>query len=270
MPLQPRYVTDRATLYQGDALGVIRELPTASVDAVVTDPPYSSGGQFRSDRSQDVHAKYVQTDSASGHSLAAFAGDNRDQRGYAYWCVLWLAEALRVARPGAICALFTDWRQLPTTTDALQAGGWVWRGILPWHKPNGRQTQGRPANNCEYIAWGTAGPRSLGRHETLPGFVQCNVSHDRHHITEKPLQVMRTLVHVAPADGLILDPFTGSGSTGVAAINEGRRFVGVEVLGEHCTNAARRLDDAQLRADPEASMLPLERLCLSEGAGASS
>lgn len=150
----PYYATATATVYQADALAVLRELPSGSVDALITDPPYSSGGQFRSDRTQDVHTKYVQTDSASGHDLSAFSGDNRDQRGYAFWCCLWLGEALRVATPGGVCALFTDWRQLPTTTDALQAGGWVWRGVVPWWKPNGRRVQGRWANSCEYVVWG--------------------------------------------------------------------------------------------------------------------
>jgi site-specific DNA-methyltransferase (adenine-specific) len=172
--MDPYYSDDRVTLYGGDALGVLVSLPSASVDAVITDPPYSSGGQFRSDRIQDVHTKYVNTGSASGHELGQFSGDSRDSRGYGYWCALWLSECLRVSRPGAACLMFTDWRQLPTTTDALQAGGWVWRGIVPWHKPSGRPVQGRFSNTCEYVAWGTNGPRSLEHLGgiALPGFYQ--------------------------------------------------------------------------------------------------
>jgi site-specific DNA-methyltransferase (adenine-specific) len=51
------YATDRATVYHGDALAVLCELPTGSVDALVTDPPNFSGGQFRGDRTQNVHTK---------------------------------------------------------------------------------------------------------------------------------------------------------------------------------------------------------------------
>lgn len=87
-------------LYRGDALAVLPTLPSGSVDAVIADPPYSSGGMVRSDRIQDVHTKYVRTDSVSGHALAAFSGDSRDQRSYAYWCALWLSECLRITAPG--------------------------------------------------------------------------------------------------------------------------------------------------------------------------
>lgn len=251
------YANERVTLYHGDALAVLRELPSASVDAVITDPPYSSGGQYRGDRTNDVHSKYVQSGSGN-QGLVEFSGDNRDQRGYAYWCALWLAECLRVTKPGGACVLFTDWRQLPTTTDALQSGGWVWRGIVPWHKPNGRMTQGRFANNCEYVVWGTAGPRDLDASATLGGFFQTNSPRERDHITEKPLGVMRSLVQIAPTGGTILDPFAGSGTTGVAALIEGRHFIGVELVAHHVETAANRLRQAALLPSARDEQAPLD------------
>src|SRR5690242_1309453 len=108
-----------ATLYHGDSLAVLQQLPDASVDCVLTDPPYSSGGMVRGDRMQDVHTKYVNSDSSSGHLLQAFSGDNRDQIGYWFWVSLWVSELRRIAKPGAVCGLFTDWRQLPITSCAL-------------------------------------------------------------------------------------------------------------------------------------------------------
>ena len=120
----------RTDLRLGEALAMLQTLPDASVDALITDPPYSSGGAFRGDRMGSTTTKYV--DNRDTLHRADFAGDNRDQRAYGYWCGLWLSECLRIVRPGGIACLFTDWRQLPTTTDALQAGGWVWRGIAAW------------------------------------------------------------------------------------------------------------------------------------------
>jgi len=245
------YATDRATLWHGEALAVLAAMPDATVDAVITDPPYSSGGMVRGDRTQGVHAKYVNTDSVTGRALAGFSGDNRDQRGYGYWSALWLSEARRVTAPGGACVLFTDWRQLPTTTDALQAGGWVWRGIVPWHKPNGRRTQGRYANTCEYLVWGTNGPRPRDASETLGGFFEANALRERTHITQKPLEVLRDVVRICPPGGVILDPFTGSGTTGVAALIEGRRFVGVEQIAHHVTDAVARLTAAEMAPDPQ-------------------
>lgn len=239
-------MTTPYTLHRGDALAVLRDLPSGSVDAVITDPPYSSGGMVRSDRVQDVHTKYVNSDSVSGNAMEAFTGDSRDARAYGYWVALWVGELQRVVKQGGVIAMFTDWRQLPTTTDAIQAGGMVWRGVVPWHKPNGRPVQGRWANSCEYVVWGTNGPRDLlaleGR--ALPGFYQAQAPREREHITQKPLDVMRDLVKIVPEGGTVLDPFMGSGTTGVAAILEGRNFIGVEMTDHYYEVAARRLSEA--------------------------
>lgn len=261
MPEQdaPYYASDRATVYQGDALAIMPQLSEGSVDAVLADPPYSSGGQFRGDRIQDVHTKYVNTDSHSGHALPDFSGDTRDQRGWGYWCALWLSEARRVTVPGGAIAMFTDWRQLPTTTDVIQAADIVWRGIVPWHKPNGRMVQGRYANHCEYIVWGTNGPRALDHlgQTALPGFYIANAPRAREHITQKPLDVMRHLVRIAPIGGVVMDPFAGSGTTGVAALIEGRHAVLIEQDPRHCATIARRLADTEPAERPLQDTLPL-------------
>jgi site-specific DNA-methyltransferase (adenine-specific) len=240
------------TLHRGDALAVLRDLPSGSVDAVITDPPYSSGGLFRADRAQDVHTKYVNSDSVAGNAMEAFSGDSRDARAYGYWVALWVGELQRIVIPGGVVAMFTDWRQLPTTTDAIQAGGMVWRGVVPWHKPNGRPVQGRWANSCEYVVWGTNGPRDLlaldGR--ALPGFYQESAPREREHITQKPL------VKIVPEGATVLDPFMGSGTTGVAALLEGRNFIGVEMTDHYHAVAERRLNEAagnyQPRGDQDA------------------
>lgn len=244
MTLSPYYSDDRATLYRGDALAVLRELPDASVDALITDPPYSSGGFTRGDRTGDTRSKYVQSDS-SNQRLEDFAGDNRDQRGYSYWCALWLSECLRVTKPGGVACLFTDWRQLPATTDALQAGGWIWRGLVPWYKPSSRPQMGRFNAACEYLVWGSRGPMGDGLDVgCLPGFFQASSPRAREHITQKPLDVMRQIVKIAPVDGVVLDPFMGAGTTGVAAINESRHFIGSEMVNEYAQVAEDRIRTA--------------------------
>lgn len=243
------YYTDGdATLYRGDAFRMLCQLPDASVDAIITDPPYSSGGMVRGDRTNGVHAKYVNNDSIAGNALSEFAGDSRDSRGYLAWVTLWLGECLRIAKPGAVAALFSDWRQLPTTTDALQSAGWVWRGIVPWFKPASRPQVGRWANACEYVIWGTAGPRSLDLADVgaLPGFYQASPPRERDHITQKPLEVMRALVRITPPGGVVLDPFMGSGTTGVAAVLEGRKFIGCEQV-EHFAGISRERIETAVR-----------------------
>ena len=258
---------ERAALYAGDALAILADLPAALADAVITDPPYSSGGMFRSDRQQDVHTKYVQTGSISGHALEAFSGDSRDQRSYSYWVALWLGECMRIVRPGGVAALFTDWRQLPATSDALQAGGWIWRGVVPWHKPNGRPIQGRWTNSCEYVVWGTNGPRDLLalNGTALPGFFQATPPREREHITQKPLSVMRSLVKIAPAGGVILDPFMGAGTTGIAAIIEGRNFIGAELNAHYQQVSRERIEAAIVGYRDNGKQLALDNFTIPAG-----
>lgn len=244
---QPYYQDDKATIYQGDCLAVLASLPSASVDAIVTDPPYSSGGMVRSDRTSKTSTKYVQSDSAS-QSISDFSGDNRDQHAYAYWMALWLSEAARVIKPGGVCMLFTDWRQLPSTTDSLQAGGFVWRGLVPWVKPSARPMAGRFTNQAEYVVWGSQGSMGLDfTQATFPGFYQAMAPRDREHITQKPLDVMRKLIQIVPEGGVVLDPFLGSGTTAVAALIEGRRVIGCELLEEFAEISSRRVRETQFR-----------------------
>ena len=245
----PYYADDRATLYGGDALAVLASLPANAVDAVICDPPYSSGGMVRSDRAgQNTSSKYVMTGSGN-KDLADFSGDNRDQRAYAYWSALWMGEALRATKPGGVLLAFTDWRQLPATSDAIQAGGWVWRGIVPWYKPVARPQAGRFTNHCEYVVWGSNGGMTTDYSApVLPGFYQASSPREREHITQKPLDVMRGLVKICPEDGTILDPFMGSGTTGVAAMIERRKFIGVEMVEHYQQVAERRIREAQGQA----------------------
>lgn len=238
----PYYADDRATLYRADALAVLAALPTASVDALITDPPYSSGGMMRSDRAGSTVDKYVSSQNTKRADLTDFSGDNRDQRAYAYWCALWSAEAMRVTKPGGVALMFTDWRQLPATTDAIQSGGWVWRGIVPWYKPAARPQSGRFSAQCEYVVWGSHGGMTTDlAAPCLPGFYQASSPRERERITQKPLEVMRALCRICPPGGVVLDPFAGSGTTGVAALIEGRKFIGVEMTAHYAEVAANRL-----------------------------
>lgn len=238
---RPYYQDESATLYCGDALEVIPALSGALIDAIVCDPPYSSGGAFRGDRMGDTVKKYVQ--SGTLVYRPEFAGDNRDQRGYFAWCSLWLAAAAGRANTGAACAVFTDWRQMPTTTDAIQAGGWVWRGIGVWDKGEGvRPRANGLRSQAEFIVWGTRGPVRDTDPVYLPGVVRTGgvESSEREHIAEKPAELMRWLVQLAPVGGTILDPFAGSGTTLRAAKDLGRKAIGIEIEERYCEIAARR------------------------------
>ncbi|GAC1450172.1 MAG: DNA methyltransferase [Vulcanimicrobiaceae bacterium] len=230
-------------IIEGEAMKTLVAMPTASVDAVITDPPYSSGGAFRGDRIQTPAQKYIRS---AEH--ADFGGDSRDQRSFLLWCTLWLSECLRIAKPKSPICLFTDWRQLPIMTDALQAGGWVWRGILPWDKGVARNVPWRRwfANQCEYVIWGTSGSIELAvegeKFAKLTGSIRHGIElQKKEHMTGKPVPVMQHLVRIAKPDGIVLDPFCGSASTGVASLREGRRFIGIEMGADYAETSRARL-----------------------------
>lgn len=241
-----KVVIGNAELWHGDALDVLCHLPDASADGVITDPPYSSGGAFKGDRAIDTKTKYLSTGSGNVDKTVDFGGDNRDQRSFHFWSALWAAAALRVAKPGAPAMFFTDWRQLPVSTDYMQAGGWIWRGVVPWVKKTYRPQMGRFGAQCEYVVWGSAGPMPTDRGVgCLPGFFEFSYPSEREHVTQKPVDLMEAMVAIVEPRGVVLDPFMGSGTTGVAAMSTGRRFIGCEQSRAYFDIACRRIEESQ-------------------------
>jgi site-specific DNA-methyltransferase (adenine-specific) len=217
-------------IIRDECMPALLALPSNSVDAVITDPPYSSGGFSRDDKGQETADKYQS--SGTARRYPAFSGDSRDQRSYMAWCSLWVEQCVRALKPGGYFLAFTDWRQLPVMTDAVQAGGIFWRGLIAWDKGAGARAphKGYFKHQCEYIVWGTKGPaRQLEHDGPFPGCIQSKVvQSDKFHLTGKPTELMKELVRCVERGGVILDPFAGSGTTGVAAVSSGRRFIGIE------------------------------------------
>jgi site-specific DNA-methyltransferase (adenine-specific) len=243
--VKPYFEEDGVTIYQGNMLQVLMALPSNSVDAVVTDPPYSSGGAFRGDRMGSTTSKYVM----SGQKLlyGDFSGDCRDQRGYLRWCTLWLGECLRIVKPGGVCVVFTDWRQLPITTDAIMLGGWVWRGVGAWDKSEAsRPAKGRYRNQCEFVVWGSRGGMADSG-PCLPGVWRVTVGgSEKHHIAGKPEKLMQQLLAIVPPGGVVLDCFCGSGTTLKAAKELGLRAIGIEIEEKWCEVSAQRCSQGVL------------------------
>ena len=212
------------TLILGDALEALTSLEAGRFVGVLTDPPYSSGGNVR-DRAMPTSAKYLKSGSVGRYP--EFAGDTRDQRSYLAWSTMWMARARELVVPGGILATFSDWRQLPVTTDALQCAGWIWRGIVPWDKTESARPQlGRYRNQTEFVAWGTNGARAPAG-PVAPGVFRMPVPRVKHHIAGKPVELMRGLLGVMR--GPILDPFMGSAPVAIACMELGLEYVGIEV-----------------------------------------
>lgn len=234
------HLSESVTLFHGDALRVLTTLPDAGVDAVLTDPPYSSGGLSMSARQADPAQKYQQ--SGAKRQYPSMLGDNKDQRSWTLWSTLWLSECWRAAREGSPLMVFTDWRQLPALTDAVQASGWAWRGVVAWDKRSARPQIGKFRQQCEYVVFATKGRFIAHTRACLPGVFSCPVIATRKlHLTSKPVTLIEDLLAVTAPGATVLDPFMGGGSVGEACARTDRGYVGVELSREYFEISRDRL-----------------------------
>ncbi len=248
--MKPYYEQDGITIYHGDCREVMRDFDAGSVDAVVTDPPYSSGGMYRSDRAAPTDGKY-QISHETNRSYGTFSGDNRDQRSFEKWVDSWASTALRLVPEGGGIGVFIDWRNVACVVDAIQVAGWVYRGLTPWHKGSDlRPNKGWFRRNVEFIVWGSAGPLPTGPGvdgDCWDGLFVARVNDgDKQHQTGKPKELLRMMLSVRPDWSIYLDPFMGSGTTLLAARDLGRKAIGIEIEERYCEIAARRLDQGVL------------------------
>ena len=111
----------RAEIIHGEGFAVLRDLPDDSVDCVITDPPYNSGGRTTTERTRATAMdKYVSGDARVVEEFSDFVGESRDQRGYQVWLTMVLAEALRTnLDEQASQGLVGQMLGLPVYVDAL-------------------------------------------------------------------------------------------------------------------------------------------------------
>jgi site-specific DNA-methyltransferase (adenine-specific) len=182
------------------------KLRSESVDAVVADPPY--GIAYKSKK------------------LPAILNDERPY-------VWWLAEAYRVTKMGGAILCFCRWDVQEDFRWALELAGYTVRSQVIWD----REHHGAGDTSCTFapqhdVMWfATKGrfrfldgrPRSVQREAKVGGAALV-------HPNQKPIALMsRLITYICPRGGVVLDPMMGSGSTGVAAVQAGRRFVGIEI-----------------------------------------
>lgn len=144
--------------------------------------------------------------------------------------------------------MFSDWRQLPLASDALQFGDFTWRGTIAWDKTEGSRAphKGYFRHQCEYVVWGTKRSCKKATHAgPFPGCYRFPVKqNDKFHLTGKPTPLMEKLVAIVSEGAIILDPFAGSGTLAVAAVKTGRNFIAIEKTSEYVEIARERVKNA--------------------------
>ena len=208
-----------ATLYLGDCRDILPTLP--KVDAVITDPPYG-----------------IKADTSMAAS-SGFQGGGMKAPKRVYEASGWddkpiddeLMAMVRQAGKWAVIFGGNYYHCAPTS---------CW---LVWDK----EVNGNFAD-CE-LAW-TNLPKAVRRIRYMwNGMLLANGEQRGDHPTQKPIGVMEWAInHVPPPNNVILDPFMGSGTTGVACANLGRQFIGIEREPKYFDIACRRIDDAYRQA----------------------
>lgn len=218
-----------ATLYLGDCHEI---LPGLQADHVISDPPYED----------ELHAAIGRIRRNDGREMIAdlgFEGINATRHDIAHLCV----EASR-----GWCLLFTLAEGVREWRDALQAAGAKYDTCCAWVKPDSapRFNGQGPARGfeCFVTAWCAPGYRSWNAGGKRGIYQHCVNGPGRHgeHPTEKPISLMTEIIaDFTKPDDIILDPFKGSGTTGIAALKMGRRFIGVEKSPEYFELACSRI-----------------------------
>jgi site-specific DNA-methyltransferase (adenine-specific) len=237
------YADDRVTLYCGDALEVMAGLPDGSVDAVLTDPPYSSGGRRENARS----VRRSMTRSVGDDDW--IRGDGMSTVGYVWFNRLAALQWRRLLVPGGHALAFVDWRMEHHLAGALEAADLRQHPTLVWDKTYfGMGAVFR--NQYELIVHFSAGtPRAPYRRD-VGNVLGCPPVRSEVHPNEKPVGLLRTLLSVVAAPGDdVLDCMAGSGSTLLAARSLGMRAIGIEAEERHCETIARSLSE-QLLPEP--------------------
>lgn len=230
----------------GDGSRTLLGLPRGSVDVILTDPPYGSGGFTVADRGRSAKTKYVSTGAKYGAALPDIDCDAIRPAAWAENMRRFFAAACVALRPGGHLLAFMDWRNLPEFSQIAHGSGLRVRNFAPWNKGRGcRPYKGGLRLQSEYILWATNGTlRAYPGQPYLDGvFSVSTKANGKIHIVEKPLELMEELVPLCPPGGLIVDPYQGSGTTGVAVLRGGqdRRYIGIESKAGNYLTACERL-----------------------------
>ncbi|QNN23341.1 site-specific DNA-methyltransferase [Planctomycetales bacterium ZRK34] len=235
-------------IYLKDAVEGMRSLPDASVDLIVTDPPY---GIASSSRTTIREGKIVTTKKAFGmwdtfpHPL-----------NYDAFIIQVLCECYRVLKPGGALYMFTASEQNAYFIRKAAQRGFTFRRVLCMQKKNplpsfSKSNWRSSFDLCMYVV---KGPRArtfnfISQHDCINVFrYAIRQAKLTTHPTEKPLAFIKRLIEVSSNPGeLVLDPFMGSGTTAAAAKALGRNYLGFETHRDYVQMARKRLKGGAVR-----------------------
>jgi DNA modification methylase len=225
--MKPEIINEnpRSEIYLGDCLEIMKQIQDKSIDLVLTDPPYNVGKQFGGWNEGRIFDKEFHQE--------------------------WLQEARRITKPcgGGIYMFWAGMSHLKSMIDTFGE----FKQLIYWVKPFAMMVKNRRGYHCftELIFWQVLSEdfyfNTAENHKDYFNTTSCMQRPQEHaHPTQKPLPIVKRLIMASSKQSdTILDPFMGSGTTGVAAKELGRNFIGIEIEPKYYEIAKRRIMNAQ-------------------------
>ena len=205
------------SIIHGDCLEVMRGITHKSVDMILTDPPYNVS------QKSNFHTM--------GRKGVDFGEWDKE-----FNQISWIKPAISTLKDGANIIIFNDWKNMSYIKDELETCGCLIKQMVIWEKSNPmpRNRERLYVTSCEFAIWATKGKgwtynRQRRTYENAVFTYPIVGSKKRFHPTQKPIELIRDLINIHTNENdVILDPFVGSGTTAIAAINTNRHFIGIE------------------------------------------
>ena len=219
------------TVLHGDCLQLMKDIPDKSIDLILTDPPYRviSGGNKHKD----------------GVGWKGSILEKNDGKIFTHNDIKleqWIPEMYRVLKDGSHFYTMTNTLNLENTLKVCRENGFGLHNVLIWKKNN--QVLNRwYMKSVEYILFFYKKPAKKINIVGSSQVLEFNNPRNKLHPTEKPVELMEIMINNSTKEGeLVLDPFAGSGTTGVACKNTGRNYILMEKEQEYIDIINKRLD----------------------------
>jgi DNA modification methylase len=229
----------KGAIYTADSFERIKQVPDQSIDVILADPPYNLGRYSTGNLKMNWRADF-------NNDIAAWDQPEFRPRDL-------LAEFQRILKPTGNLFAFTSYNLLGQWHEAFDPVFDTFQ-FMVWHKTNPAPKLRRAGflNSCELIicAWNKGHTWNFGKQNEMHNFIQTPICMGRErlknpkHPTQKPVRVLEHLLKLGSKEGdLVFDPFMGVGSTGVAALNMRRRFLGFDNDPIYVKAASKRLEE---------------------------
>lgn len=244
MSSEPYFTDGTFTLYHGDCIRIMGEFPEESVDLIFADPPYNlSNGGFTCQAGRRAPVDKGEWDISFGIE-EDFSFHDR-----------WIRECRRVLRASGSIWISGTYHSIYSCGFALQKNGFHILNDICWYKPNAppnlstryftashetliwarKDRHSRHTFNYRLLKtgdWPEDGLKKEGRQMRTVWSIPSPRGLEKKygsHPTQKPCSLLKRIILGSSRDGdLVLDPFTGSSTTGIAACATGRRFIGID------------------------------------------